>query len=439
MRSEHRIRVVLVNVAVPEIADDARQPPGGLVYIATYASRERYHVEICALAGTTTDNLDLLIPEADVYGFAVYTVTYQRVRDLVIRLRKRSPNAFFVAGGPHASALPEEVRQDLNCCVIYGVGEKAFVAILDAVEAGQADRVPDILRAEPVADLYSLPFPDFQRFCRLERYTRIMNGKPVICLDSSRGCNYRCRFCNSRVAERGLWRCRSPQSVLAEVKRHLARGWGDKFGKQLAFRFNDDNFLADAERAITLCDLLKPLDVEWRIFARAEDLCRLDLCQWLAAAGCVHVGVGIESLSPVMLARMGKATRVDRIRAGLQRAREAGISTRGFFLVGFPGESDGTVAESVTALAGLALDEALVYPCIAYPGSDLFLQPDLYQITWIDPDYSRYIQVGTNKSAGFVLRTTSFGPEEVQTWRQQYIRAFSELRIGWSDERGIVV
>jgi radical SAM superfamily enzyme YgiQ (UPF0313 family) len=212
---------------------------------------------------------------------------------------------------------------------------------------------------------------------------------------------------------------------------HYEHGWR-------SFRFNDDNFLADQSRTLQICELLGPLNIEFRIFGRAQSLDPAT-CQALARAGCRHIGVGVESLSDTMLRRMGKGTRASHIRAGVRAARQAGIRVRGFFICGFPGESDWTIVQSLERLADLGLDEAVVYPCIPYPGTDLFLHPQRYGITWIDPDTSKYVQVGVNRSAGFVMRTETFGPDEVRGWHARYIKAFQSLGIAWSSETEFAV
>jgi len=418
---------VLLELPVPYIDDDGLQPPGGLVSIASYAAERGFPVSICDLSGLPADQSCARIPAADVYGFSLYSVTYGLALQLVTNLRRLAPEAVLVAGGPHATALPEEVARHFDF-VICGEGEQAFTDLLAALSDGHTPR--PIIRAEPIAELDQLPFPDFERFCDMKRYTRRVAGQPALCLDSSRGCSFRCRFCNSRVIERGRWRARSPESVAKEVAAHCRRGW-------TAFRFNDDSFTANGERALAICSLLEPLGIKFRIFARAEDLCNRGICRRLAEAGCVHVSVGIESLSPVMLGRMAKATSAQRIHEGVAAAHQSGLGVRGYFLVGFPGETNDTVAESIAGLDGLELDEATVYPCIPYPGTDLFTRPDHYGITWIDPDFSHFIQVGKNRSAGFVMRTTTFGPEQVQQWRAQFMRALQERETGWCAEKGV--
>ena len=333
-----------------------------------------------------------------------------------------------MAGGPHASALPEQVAEDFDIAMC-GEGEYAWNELIEKIECGEK---PDrIIYADAIDNLDDLPYPDYEYFCDMSKYTRRINDVPVMCLDSSRGCNFSCKFCNSNVIKRGHWRARSAENVANEIKWHYENGWR-------AFRFNDDNFLADKKRAYEICSLIKSLRIKWRIFARAESL-DYELCKELFEAGCTHVSVGIESLSAEMLKRMGKATSIERIKYGLSNANRAGIKTRGFFIVGFPGETDDTIAETVNQIKGLKLDEAAVYPCLAYPGTDLFSRPDHYGITWIESDFSKYIQVGKDKEAGYVIETKDFGANEIQRWRSIVMEALKSEGVSWCDERKEVI
>jgi anaerobic magnesium-protoporphyrin IX monomethyl ester cyclase len=432
MSESRNLTVVLVNMPVPEIEDDRRQPPGGLVSLATYLASHKYHVTLRDLSGSRLSIKDLCnqLPEAEVYGFSTYTVTFHDCLALVAALRQRQPRAHFIAGGPHASAVPAEVAPYFDY-VVCGEGEYTLLDILRRIGQDQTEWTHKIICSSPIQNLDELPFPNFYSFGDITGYSRRLKGNPVISLDSSRGCNYLCRFCNSRVVERGKWRMRSAESVVAEVRWHHTKGWK-------AVRFNDDNFLADRQRVLQICDLLRPLDIEFRIFGRAQSL-DSEVCDALAKAGCRHIGIGVESMSSYMLARMGKAASVSCIREGVKAAHQAGITVRGFFICGFPGETDQTIAESTEALGSLALDEAVVYPCIPYPGTDLFTSPEKYGITWIDPDYSKFIQIGINRSAGFVMRTNTFGPDEVRVWHAQYMQSFENLGIAWSAEKEFAI
>lgn len=316
----NNVKTILINLPIPFVDDDERQPPGGLVSIATYVRARGNNIRICDLSGVFEDNLIDYVEEADIYGIGTYSATYVIALELLEALRRRNPNSLFVAGGPHASALPEQVSQDFDV-VICGEGEYVFHDIIEQVKEGiKPNR---IIEADVIENLDELPFPDYDYFCNMSKYTRRIDNLPVICLDSSRGCNFCCRFCNSTVNKRGYWRARSAESVIEEVRWHYDHGWR-------AFRFNDDNFLVDEKRALKICQLLKPLNIKWRIFARAESLSP-NICKELYESGCTHISVGIESLSAFMLSKMGKATSVERIKEGLNNAYNAGIRTRGFF------------------------------------------------------------------------------------------------------------
>ncbi len=423
-----QIKTILVNLPIPFVEDDERQPPGGLVSIATYVKSKGYDINVCDLAGIHEKDFLKYIEDADIYGISTYSATYNLAVSVLSMLREKHPNALFVAGGPHASALPDQVSNHFDVAM-GGEGEYEWLKLIENYSRGILPS--KIIMANPIENLDDLPFPDYEFFCDMNKYTRRIDGVPVMCLDSSRGCNFKCKFCNSVVNKRGCWRGRSADNVYAEIKWHYDNGWR-------AFRFNDDNFLVDKKRAIKICEMIKNLNIKWRIFARAESL-DLDLCILLKEAGCTHVSVGIESLSPIMLQRMGKATSIDRIKTGLVNAHNAGIITRGFFIVGFPGETDDTIEETINQIQTLVLDEATVYPCIAYPGTDLFLHPEQYGITWIEQDYSRYIQVGKEKTTGFVLETEGFNVEKVQQWREQVMTALRECGISWCDERKEVI
>ena len=421
---------VLINPPVPQLNDDKMQPPGGLISIATFCQLHGYDVRVVDLAGKGNEiDMTRFIPESDVYGISLYTVTYNSSVELVAALRKRNPSSFFVAGGPHASALPNHVIGDFDC-VVCGEGEYAFLSVLDSLEGGTPCKIPIIIRAAPIEDLNKLPFPDFYRHSDMKCYNRQILGMPAISLDSSRGCDNQCRFCNSRVVERGRWRTRSPESITNEIQWHMANGYQ-------AFRFNDDNFLNDPQRTLQLCKLLVPLGIKYRIFARAESLTE-QICDALSISGCVHIGVGVESMSDTMLTLMGKATRAADMQRGIRAAHRAGIKTRGFFICGFPGETDKTVRESINGISTLCLDEAIIYPCIPYPGTDLFTSPEKFGITWIDPDFSKYLQIGSNRRSGFVMETDKFKREDVANWRDLYMEAFRQQNIDWSDEGGYV-
>ena len=74
------------------------------------------------------------------------------------------------------------------------------------------------------------------------------------------------------------------------------------------FRFSDDMFTANKNRAIELCKLISQLDVVWRISCRVKPF-DIELAQALYDAGCVEISFGIESGFP--LARLTEHFMID--------------------------------------------------------------------------------------------------------------------------------
>jgi radical SAM superfamily enzyme YgiQ (UPF0313 family) len=148
------------------------------------------------------------------------------------------------------------------------------------------------------------------------------------------------------------------------------------------------------------------------------------MAELLRASGCIHASFGVESGSPKLLAKhaMHKNQTPQQIQWALENAHKANIRSRIFLIVGFPGETDETIQETLTLVKQCPWDEFSVYPLIAYPGTPLHDHPEEYGITYIDRNYSDYLQIGRNYKAGFTIRTKEFDEHKVREWRDTMIK-----------------
>jgi anaerobic magnesium-protoporphyrin IX monomethyl ester cyclase len=165
-------------------------------------------------------------------------------------------------------------------------------------------------------------------------------------------------------------------------------------------------------------------DIVYRCFARLNTCAEHpEVPRMLRDSGCVHASFGVESGSPKILtiAAMHKNQTADQIRRGLTNAHKAGLRARIFLIVGFPGETDETVTETLALIKSCPWDEFSVYPLIAYPGTPLHDRPQDFGITHIDTNYSDYLQIGKNFRAGFTIRTATFDEHKVRQWRDRVI------------------
>ena len=79
-----KVKTILINLPIPFVDDDERQPPGGQVSIATYVKSKGHDIEVCDLAGNSEDELLPLIGEADVYGIGTYSATIHWQKDFFV-------------------------------------------------------------------------------------------------------------------------------------------------------------------------------------------------------------------------------------------------------------------------------------------------------------------------------------------------------------------
>ena len=417
------LSTVLVQTPCYELADDRLEPPLGLLYIATWLNSRGLKASIVDLSSLPISKAVDNIPKADVYGFSTYTSTYYRTLRVMQKLRDTHPGACMVAGGPHASALSEAVLQDFDF-VVVGEGEKAMQRLLEGLQNGEA--MPRILNGPIIDDLDELPFPDYA-LVDVKTYSRVVAGRQSLSVLSSRGCPYRCVFCNSIVMghSNGV-RFRSAENVCREIL-DLQDRWGIR-----AFRFQDDTFTLAPRRLQRIRHVLGNRNITFRCFGRV-DRCNRPMTDLLYESGCRHISFGVETGSPELLRRMQKGQTVSDIRSGIRNAKASGLIVRVFLLVGFPGETWETVQTTVNLMLECRPHEFSVYPLIPYPGTVLYENPRDFGITHIDKDFGKYFQVGRGRKAGFVFRTNDLDERQIADMRQYVIQSLEPV-VTWAGD-----
>ena len=183
-----------------------------------------------------------------------------------------------------------------------------------------------------------------------------------------------------------------------------------------------------------MSEALQPLNIIYRIFAQARIFASTkDIAKNLYKSGCRHVAFGIESMSDKMLGILGKASTVEENKRALDYARLAGLKTRIYLMVGFPGETEETIEKSLRTVMSCDFDEFIVYAFIPYPGTPVWYEPKKWGIRNIDRDFSKYVQVGRDRSTCFAIETDEFTPTDVEKWRSYMIMEL-EKKFSWAGE-----
>lgn len=265
-----------------------------------------------------------------------------------------------VAGGVHATYDAKFLSEYFDY-VIKGEGESALRKLCNKVEC------------PPIKDLDELPYPardlvDFNRY--VHNYGSLKDCVDVV---SSRGCTNRCAFCSSGHFF-GKWRPRSPERVMAEIA--YLKG---TYSRIKSINFFDDNFTANKERVMVMCDLIHG-NFNWSCLGRVDQIDK-EMARAMGDAGCIRVHLGIESGSPAILARINKRITLPQARMAVKNLRDHGIETVSFFMVGHPGESKESLHSTYRFAKELRSTNTLFSVAQVFPGTALEkLQP---QDNWL--------------------------------------------------------
>lgn len=289
----------------------------------------------------------------------------------VVAVCRRMCDAPIVLGGPGYSMFPESVLRFLQADMgIRGEGETVFPALLERLKSGSGPYgLPGVyLPGRPPAgvtfstSLESLPLPEPELWLPPTRPSRDF----WIPVQGKRGCPMGCSFCATRLIEGTHIRRRSPETIAQWVEQVAACGFRN-------FCMVDNTFNIPPSYAKGLCReiIRRGLDVNLWCIVYPQWVDR-ELVDLMASAGCHEVSLGFESGSDCVLTRFHKKFHAGEVRTIAGMFREAGIRRTGFLMLGGPGETRGTVEESLAFADSLDLDSLKVTVGIRiYPGTDL--------------------------------------------------------------------
>ena len=301
---------------------------------ALAATLEAMPPDIVGLAIRNIDNTDTLDPKG-------FTGQYREVVDFI---RERAP-APLVLGGSGFTIFPSETMALLGAEFgILGEGER-MADLVDALEAGRDPAgIPGVVLPDrPVA----LPPP------LATRWDRTVDGFPAVTayyirrggmlnLQSKRGCPFRCIYCTYPHIEGRRMRRIAPSEVAATAVALQEAG--------ARFLFvTDSAFNADPEHSLAVAEAFRSagLTIPWGAFFAPLHPSG-DYYRQLARAGLTHVEFGTEAMTDSVLEAYHKPFRVADVRAAHAAALAAKVHVAHYLLLGGPGETAATLAETLS-------------------------------------------------------------------------------------------
>ena len=362
-------------------AENLSYPPLALLSLATYLKGISAH-EVTIL-DAQLDNLDydqLAVKIAEwkptVVGITAFTVQLCDVRMTIEAARKCASVKHVVLGGPHVNDFPKESVGLFGVdAVVKGEGQKPLLDLLDAWEAGVSPRgVPGVVAHKddpvPEEDVYlaneleDYPLTD-RTLVDYQRYYDVMGtGGIFTTMVTSRGCPYRCSFCNT---PRHRYRVMTPARVCDEIEGCIALGIREIY-------FIDDTFNITNKRVHELCDeiIARDLKIRWTVRFRVKGVDR-ELAEKMKAAGCGRIQFGVEQGTEEGLLRLKKDVTARDIENAFKVCREVGIETVAYFMIGTPTErSKSDVYDTIDYAIKLDPDYVMWNVLTPFPGTTLY-------------------------------------------------------------------
>ena len=329
--------------------------PLGLDYVAG-AIADRHPVSIVDMnAPDGEDTLARAIKEfaPELIGLSIRNIDttdasrpdgfFKKYRELSSFIRSLT-DAPLVLGGSGFTIFPEQMMEEMGADYgIIGEGERLSL-LLDALERrGEVTAMPGIATRNSAA---AVPPPWSGGISRrfdplLPHVAFYLKRGGMLSLQSKRGCGFNCIYCTYPFIEGRTLRLFEPTDVGRTARRLQDAGARYLFVTDAAFNSSTAHSLAVA-RAFKEAGVSVP----WGgFFAPTE--AGPDYYRTLAAAGLTHVEFGTESLSDPVLRAYRKPFDSASVFAAHAAAVEAGLHVAHYFLLGGPGESAGTVAETL--------------------------------------------------------------------------------------------
>ncbi|MCD6309197.1 MAG: radical SAM protein [Candidatus Eremiobacteraeota bacterium] len=325
-----------------------------------------------------------------VVGITAVTLSIVSAGKLAKMIKDELPGTMVIIGGPHFTAIPEETLKEFPSfdLGVIGEGEVTIKELLPTLLSGSdltdikglalrsGDNVVRTGKREFLMDLDTLPPPAWdllEGFPREYvpasfRYRRLPAANLVV----SRGCPNKCTFCDRSVFGNKI------RSFSTDYFMKLLRDLKENYGIR-EILFEDDTFFLFKKRLAEMCRRMieERLDLSWSCLARA-DLVDRDLLRLMKKAGCWQVGYGIESADPGVLRLMKKNVSIEQVENAINWTREAGILSKGFFMLGSPGETRETFRRTVDFAKSIPLDDFSLFKTTPFPGSELYNMADEY-------------------------------------------------------------
>ena len=372
----------------------------------------------------------------------LFSGTFPLARQYAQLIKEIAPNSKIITGGIHATSYPREILSTCHEFDYIGIseGESTIVEIANKVEAEDYYNLSEIkgfaFRDElgvhinekrELEDFAELPIPAWD-LIDLAEYEKprpefyspkghdIKNIIPII---STRGCPYRCTFCDLHLIQGRKMRRRGPELFVDELEYlHKERGMN-------YFAFQDDNLVRDRRHIIAVCKEIvkRRLDIEFETASGLHiNSLTEEVIDHMVAAGMTYAAISIEHGNAYMRNEvMQKFTDEETIYKAVENIRRHKVLIRANWIMGYPEETNETLQDTYDMIEALKVDRAAVLKLIPYPGTPVFDQciKDKLFVEDID-EKNMWLNPLQPHQDDFVIKPYNMSLYELSEWRSKF-------------------
>jgi len=368
----------------------------------------------------------------------------------VVELAKQvNPKILTVVGGPHVSTVPKEFLEEAKSVdiAVTGEGEYTLLEVAQYFEdkkpldeilgiAYRQDGVVTLNAARPfVENLDELPYPayhlvDMEYYLSNKKIGYRSFQNRAISMVTSRGCPFNCCFCAVHLHMGKGFRAHSAKYVLNHIQ-HVV----DTYGVKNIF-FEDDNLTLDLKRFETICDGLieRKIKIRWETpnGIRADRL-NMELLKKMKKSGAVSIFVGVESGDQEILNKVVcKSLDLNRVVEFAKNAKQIGLKTGAFYIIGFPGEKKENMQRTVDFALRLKRDyDVGMHLFTATPsyGTRLYEQCKKNGYLEADLSWNAFGSAARLPQGHSLIHTEDFTSQEVKDIAQQALKEYKRLSL----------
>ncbi|WP_452226623.1 B12-binding domain-containing radical SAM protein [Lacinutrix cladophorae] len=371
--------------------------PLGLLYISAYLNENHIENHLYDTTFYSKEEQLNFIEKKQPKSIAIYTnlMTKINVIKLVNILKKDAKYGFpkIILGGPDITYNCENYLNTGVDFLIIGEGEQTTLELYQAIANNKNySDIPGIAYLEngsvkktaprvKMKSLELLPLPN-RAAIPVEKYLdtwKTHHGKSSMTISTQRGCPYTCKWCSTAVY--GQSYRRRPANMVAQELKMLKETYSPD-----SIWFVDDVFTVSHKWIKNFHEEVLKQDaiIPFECITRAE---RLDdeILQLLKEAGCFRIWIGAESGSQKIIDAMDRRVDVNVVKEAIQKTNALGIETGTFIMVGYPGEDEEDIRETISYLK--AANPTHFTITIAYPIKGTSLYNEIENKITVQPNW----------------------------------------------------